>query len=503
MGVREFFAARSGDRVALPFAAASSSSTAIAPAERAADYVISLNDWLEQVSFNGNGYTLGIGAQGTSGTEEPITGTFEQICQRAYRQNGPIFACILARSLLFSEARVQWRNMRGGKTGELFGNADLAPFESPAGPSSTTRNLLTRAEQDVSLAGNYFLARRPIVKGPNRGQVRLRRMRPDWVTIVYGSLEDPALDLEIGDLDAEVIGYVYEPGGPNDDRPAQFLPAGEVGHWAPIPDPTAFGRGMSWISTVLDEVQADNAATRHKLNYFNNGATPGIGVVFPKEVTPERFAKWTELFENEHVGVQNAWKALYMGGGADLKVLGANLRELSFKETQGGGETRIAAAAGVPPIIAGFSEGLESATYSNYGQARRRFADLTIRPNWGSWVGAMQHLTTVPAGAELWYDERGIAFLRDDSSDAATIQQARATTITSLVREGFEPDSVVAAVEADDFTLLKHSGLPSVQVQPTPAPNGNGSQPMPMMDPNAADAAARGLELARRVTRGG
>ena len=31
----------------------------------------------------------------------------------------------------------------------------------------------------------------------------------------------------------------------------------------------------------------------------------------------------------------------------------ANLKELDFKSTQGAGETRIAAAAGVPPVIVG------------------------------------------------------------------------------------------------------------------------------------------------------
>jgi len=39
------------------------------------------------------------------------------------------------------------------------------------------------------------------------------------------------------------------------------------------------------------------------------------------------------------------------------------------------------------------------------------------------------------------------------------------------VREGFTPESAVAAVNAQDITLLKHSGLTSVQLQP-PMPNG-------------------------------
>ena len=63
-----------------------------------------------------------------------------------------------------------------------------------------------------------------------------------------------------------------------------------------------------------------------------------------------------------HEGLWNAYKTLYLGGGADAKIIGSNMQQLDFKTVQGHGETRIAAAAGVPPIIVGLSEGLEAAT---------------------------------------------------------------------------------------------------------------------------------------------
>ena len=47
-----------------------------------------------------------------------------------------------------------------------------------------------------------------------------------------------------------------------------------------------------------------------------------------------------------------------------------------------------------------------------------------------------------------------------------TIQQTQAQTIKAYIDAGFEPDSVIAAVEAEDRSLLKHSGLYSVQLQP-------------------------------------
>src|SRR5690606_6000127 len=102
----------------------------------------------------------------------------------------------------------------------------------------------------------------------------------------------------------------------------------------------------------------------------------------------------------------------------------------------------------------------------NYGSARRRMADGTMRPLWRGVAGALAQLVNVPPDAELWFDDRDIAFLRDDRKDAAEIQQSKAAAIRQLVDAGYDPASVVAAIEAEDMRLLTHTGLYSVQLQP-------------------------------------
>jgi hypothetical protein len=192
-------------------------------------------------------------------------------------------------------------------------------------------------------------------------------------------------------------------------------------------------------------------------------------VSFDKDVKIPDLMKFKEIFEEEHVGWENAYKALLLGGGADATVVGSNFEQMTFTELVGATETRIASAAGVPPIIAGFSKGLESATYSNYGQARRRFADGTMHPLWQNVAGSFEPLVGRPRNdnrVRLWYDATDVPFLREDEKDAAAIQGQRAQTIRQLVDAGYSPESVVAAVEANDFRLLVHSGLYSVQLQP-------------------------------------
>lgn len=463
---------------------------------------LSLEAYVQQFTYNGNPYLFTPSMSMPYNAQEYPDQTFEGYVSAAYHKNGVIFACMLARLLLFAEARFQYRRRNSGRPGELFGDQSLDLLEKPW-EGGTTGDLLARLEQDSSLAGNAYIARRP---GPS-----LLRLRPDWVAIVTGT---PPGGIE--GLDSTVLGYVYFPDGPNSKRrePIPLL-VEEVAHYAPIPDPCSRHRGMSWLTPILMELMADSAATTHKLKFFEHGATPNFALKYDPSVTTVQFNDAVKSFEEKFGEANgsaylNAYKTLHLRGGADPVVLGANLDQISFKETQGAGETRIAAAAGVPPIIVGLSEGLESATYSNYGQARRRFADGTMRPLWRNVAGSLAKLVAVPGNAELWYDDRDIPFLQEDQKDAAEVQTMQAQAMRQLADGGWDPDAVVDAVIAGDLARLKgsHSGAFSVQLQvpgtkSDPNANAAPADPKANGNPASADAAARKLaeviqEYARR-----
>jgi hypothetical protein len=426
---------------------------------------LSFQQWVDYFNFGGNTYPFVVNNGNTVQGNQEIGGSFQGYIDGVYKQNGVVFACITARQLLFSEARFQFRRLRGGRPGDLYGTAALQPLETPW-ENATTGDLLTRAITDVDLAGSFYATR--------RAGGSIRRLRPDWITIILGSRNG-------SDIDTEVVGYAYQEGGPASGNEPVFLLPEQVCHWAPIPDPNARYRGMSWLSPIIGEIIGDSAATTHKSNFFQNGANLGYVVTLDKDgrMNPDQFKKWVETFKAGHDGIENAYETLFLTGGADVKVVGTNFRDLDMKAVQGAGETRICAAARVPPIIAGFSEGLESATYSNYGQARRAFADLTMRPLWRSFAASMASIIDVPSDSILWYDDRDIPFLQEDLKDTAEIQNRQASTITMLIREGYTAESAVAAVQNDEWGLLEHTGLVSVQLQ-TPGgqlvlPNGNGN----------------------------
>lgn len=413
-------------------------------------------------SFGGNAY---VGMPGMAGAKaERIESNFLGMVQGAYKRNSVVFACMRARLSVFSEGRFAFQRMNGGTPGDLFGDSTdmrtagsrgLQLLENPW-PNGTTGDLLTRMLQDADLAGNAFWTIR---------NGHLRRMRPDWVTIVMGSEHDP--DVLPDDLDAELLGYAYWPGGHMSGQDPIYLMPDEVAHFAPTPDPIAHYRGMSWITPVIREIQADTAATVHKLAFFENGATLQTIISF-KDMKQEVFEAFMKKMDLAHKGAQNAYKTLYLGGGADATVVGADLRQLDFKATQGAGETRIAAAAGVPPAIVGLSEGLQGSSLNagNLGQLRRQFAEGTLSTLWRNAAASLATLVPPPPGSQLVVDKRFIPFLREDHKDRADIAQQQAATLASLINAGYTPDSAVAALEAEDWTLLEHTGLFSVQLQP-------------------------------------
>jgi phage portal protein BeeE len=281
-------------------------------------------------------------------------------------------------------------------------------------------------------------------------------------------------------------GYLYTEGGPGSGNDPVAFTVDEVAHFAPIPDPLAQFSGMSWLTPILREIQADHAMTRHQRKFFDNGATPNMVIKHDTGADMEKVKRFSEMMSEKHAGVENAYKTLHLYPGADLTVVGTNLKDIDFKSVRGGGETRIAAAAGVPPVIVGLSEGLAAATYSNYGQARRRLADGTAHPLWQNVSGSLNRIVprterTNSSAVRLWYDATDVPFLREDEKDAADIAAIKAQTIRQYIDAGYLPDSVIAAVNANDLRLLKHSGLYSVQLQKPGAKD----DPQPQGEPNA------------------
>jgi phage portal protein BeeE len=446
------------------------------------DYLLPANQFVY------NGYTYGFGQPQMIGNPGQLIQTYGS-GQRAkeisatlpaysaiLKQSPPAFAAELVRALVLSQARFTFRNRRSTKTPRrTFGTSELAILETPW-PRGTTGELIARMEWHAGLAGNAYVVR--------QGD-RLRVLRPDWVAILYGSdlePDDPALA-----LDSEIIGYLYCNGGFAKGGTIRSITPSDIAHWTPVPDPEAAGIGMSWVTPAIRELQADQAATEHKLKYFLNGATPNLVIKGLPAVDKVQFDQLVDMIEERHTGLANAYRTLYLTAGADATIVGSNLEQITFSDVQGAGETRITALSRVPAIMIGLSEGLKGAALNagNFGQVRRMFADTWIYPTLQDLTGSLAPLVNVPSDAELWFDVLDMPVLREDAVDAASITAQHAQTIGGLVRDGFTPESAKAATIAGDMTLLVPiEGWLSVQLQPggpgAPALPAPAPAPVPM-----------------------
>jgi phage portal protein BeeE len=379
-------------------------------------------------------------------------------------RNAVVSAAVQFRSQVFSEITFKFQRFEDSRPAGLFGDARLRILESPW-PGCSTGDLLSIMETDVSVFGNSYWVR--------EGQ-RLCRLPADRVLVVTGEKTNRTNNDRYA---YELLGYLALPHPqlqPDIDTPIDpslhgtFYTPEQVAHYKALPDPANPFVGRSWISTILPDSLADNELTGYKSMYIRNAATPNMAVMFPKEYQPEEIERFKELMDAKHAGMDKAFKTLYLGGGADVRMLGSNFEQLDMHRTQGGGETRIAVASGVPATILGISEGLGGSALNagNYMASRRRFADGTMRPLWRAACSALSQLLLIPSGTRLWYDERDVSFLQEDVRDTAEIRMREAGTIRQLIDGGFDPSSVVDAVVSGDMARLIHTGNLSVQLRP-------------------------------------
>lgn len=423
-----------------------------------------------------------------SAGQEAILPQLAGFTRGAYRDNGIVFGAILARLMLFSEATFVFQDRTDG---HLFGanetdnrrSTALRKLENPW-PNGSTGELLARMIQDADIAGNAYIW---------DSGTQLVRRPPEQMTIVSQETSDGH-----GRSYREVVGYYWDPnpigtGQPSKD--AQYYDVSEVAHWTPIPDPEANFKGMSWMTPIIREITADTALTDYKLKYLENAATPNMLVKYKQKLLPETIDSLRDRMQARYGGKNNAFKTLVLDQGADMTVVGNSPEQMNYTTVQAAGENRILIASGVPGIVVGSKEGLMAATYSNYQQAMRRFADITMRPLWRSACDCLSTIVAVPPGARLWFDLADIAALRQGEKELADTTLVKAQAAGELMKF-YEADSVVLAVESGDFSLLKPRPGPVVELMtqvPLAKPEADKVAPPDtsmMTSPNGASAPA-------------
>ena len=396
---------------------------------------------------------------------EAILPQVTQWAQNAYANNSVVFSAELARMLVFSEAELK---LQAKDDQHLFTNQSLALLQEPFGPGTSTAELLVRMEQDAGWAGSSYTWRNP-------EEDILVRLRPDWTTIVSELVSGPN-----GEQYRRKVGYWVEPPrsaiGQGDGF---FVPADEVAHWAPIPDPAATFRGMSWLTPVYRAVQGDAGLETYKIKYLENAASPNLLIKYPQKLHPGTVDSVRERVKARYGGASNAFKTLVLDQGADATVIGNSLQQMSFPDVTAAGEQRILAASMVPGVLIGL-EPLRGAG-RGFEESVTKFANMWARPMWRSACSVLsKFVPDLPGGARLWYDTAGIALLQDGVMERGQAALVRAQALLTLRQAGYTAESAVAAVESLDLSQLKAD--PNAVIPQAP---GNVQHALPQQQPGA------------------
>ena len=159
-------------------------------------------------------------------------------------------------------------------------------------------------------------------------------------------------------------------------RPSRIAPEAAVHVAWESPDGNV---GVSPLQQLGVTIAAEDALQRYAAASFNNGVNPSSAIVLPADENAD--AELREEIRQEvhsiHGGVDNAFRMLVLGGGADLKSVAHTAKEAELIETRKLNREEVAAVYDVPPPMVGI---LDKATYSNINEQHRMLYSTVLRP---------------------------------------------------------------------------------------------------------------------------
>ena len=365
-----------------------------------------------------------IALHGLASARDGATG-YSGLARTGYARNPIAHRCV--RLVAESAAAVPLTLVEDGAEHDAHPLLDLLRRPNPRQPGAS---LLEAIYGHLLLAGDAFVERVDLDGVPRE----LHAIRPDRVEVGTDDRGWPE-------------SYTVR-----DARAARRLPAGEDGpvlHLA-LFDPLDEARGHAPIEAAAAALDVHNAASRWARSLLENAARPSGALVYaPKEggnLTDEQFERLKTELEGGYQGASNAGRPMLLEGGLDWKAMSLTPQEMDFVEARAAAARDIALALGVPPMLLGLPG---DNTYSNYAEANRAFARLTVLPlvrrtaaalsNWlgGAWGGDARLAPDLDAMPGLAV-EREALWSRVSKADFITRAEKRAAV--GYPPDGGEPD---------------------------------------------------------------
>jgi HK97 family phage portal protein len=285
-----------------------------------------------------------------------------------------------------------------------------------------------------------------------------------------------------------------------------LLSTDEVLH---IPDVVRPGhiRGTSRVDALKDNFGLAMALESYAARFFGQGVTMTGHIEFPGNLTPEQAKELSESFSARHGGFRKSHKVGILSAGAKFVSDQLDNDKSQFIDSRRMAVEDVARAFNIPPHLLGLPG---TNTYASVEQNNIGFVTHTLRPIVSKMETALSTLlSTLPGGENAFIKFSMDGLLRGDSTsrfaaystgiqagyltvndirrledlfpieggdvlrvplaniniDAADLvaEDKRVEMANKLIMSGFDPAEVLAAFE---LPAIKHTGVPSVQLQP-------------------------------------
>jgi HK97 family phage portal protein len=285
-----------------------------------------------------------------------------------------------------------------------------------------------------------------------------------------------------------------------------LLSTDEVLH---IPDVVRPGhiRGTSRVDALKDNFGLAMALESYAARFFGQGVTMTGHIEFPGNLTPEQAKELSESFSARHGGFRKSHKVGILSAGAKFVSDQLDNDKSQFIDSRRMAVEDVARAFNIPPHLLGLPG---TNTYASVEQNNIGFVTHTLRPIVSKMETALSTLlSTLPGGENAFIKFSMDGLLRGDSTsrfaaystgiqagyltvndirrledlfpieggdvlrvplaniniDAADLvaENKRVEMANKLIMSGFDPAEVLAAF---DLPAIKHTGVPSVQLQP-------------------------------------
>tara|TARA_R110000850_G_scaffold11305_4_gene38836 strand:+ start:1397 stop:3505 length:2109 start_codon:yes stop_codon:yes gene_type:complete len=365
---------------------------------------------------------------------------YANAADQGYRNNELIFACIQEYITSASEAILVVGNK--DDDGNLIPTTDARATQLIAepNPSMDTVAFLEALHMQLLIGGNVYLFTPRSAIGTITGMYWLR---PDRIQIIPNEMTGAAR------------GYKYTIGNTPYIIPAEFIAHHKT------TDPLNDWYGLGNLQVLAKMVNLDTDATDFARSVFENKGVPAGFLKVARKINSQDEADSIRRNWHARFAGKSNWQRIgVLDEDATYEQLQPNMGDMAMPDLRGITESRICAVFGIPPIVVGAKVGLDSATYSNYKQAKESLWEETLLPAYKR-VGAFltRALRDTPDFREMefGFDFSEVRALSDDMKEIADVTKTRSESAAILIKAGYEPDSVSEALQLPEG--LVHTGM--------------------------------------------